>query len=142
MIVFNDSEGISRINASGYLKADLINIVYIGDVYNQKSGHKEYDQLLFKSHINGCNVKKGAIGNFIIQTIMENYKKYTNFDIPCPQKKGFLYSTNYPIADASLIPRWLIGSRTVMVVTKLKGKFEKNKPMVDIGSFRFFCSLD
>jgi hypothetical protein len=139
MSVFNDSEGISRANCSAYLKVDVLRAIFLVDIYTQREGLKEYDKLIFKSNIDSCNIKKGIIGKFFLQNLLDNHKNYTN--IPCPQKKGFLY-TKFSHNRCESSTSWIIWIKNFDDSGNTKGTIVKRKPMVELMSLRIVRSSD
>jgi hypothetical protein len=74
--------------------------------------------------------------------ILPYLKKYSNIDIPCPQKKAFLHATNFPFGDTSMLPRNLLGHGKWMAIGSAKIKIAKNKPMVHFGTVRIYGSIE
>lgn len=141
--VFNDTEGMSRFNGTADLKVDVLRGLATGSIFMKSSTTKEYDRLIFKTHVDACNLKKGIIGSFVVQMILENLEKHSNLAIPCPLKKGFLYAANFPVGDVSMIPRGIIGlSGEWMAIGSVKGKIDRKKPMVEFGTYRMYGSTE
>jgi hypothetical protein len=140
--IFNDSKGISAFNSSGTLKYDVTRGMAIGSIMGRSKDREDYDHLIFKGHVDSCNVKKGVLGNFVVMMLLPYLKKHSNLDIPCPQKKGFLYGTNFPFGDTSMLPRGILGFSDWMAEGSLKAKIDKKKPMVHLGSMKIYGSTE
>ena len=46
-----------------------------------------YSNVVFKTVLDVCKLKKGTIANFVVKSIMDRLKDFINFPIECPFKK-------------------------------------------------------
>lgn len=133
--VFNDTDGLSMLNASGTLKVDLPKPMIYITVLTRSKGSREY-QTYSKPTIDVCKVEKGVFGGFIVRTIASNIKNYSNFRFECPLKKQFFYVTNYPVFDIKVASLFLLKNENQSpefdVTFTIKGKPAGKKSFVNI----------
>lgn len=140
LVVFNDTNGISRFNWTGNQLVDFVVVVSEIEIKGKTDKQSNnYDKILFKGSIDNCDISKGAIGNFVAQWISTHVDKYSNYKFECPLKKGFLYAVNFPVFEDKFIPYAVIGfaGRFVMAVV-IKAKVEGVEGLVHVTSTRIY----
>lgn len=137
-VTFNDSQGDSRFNMSGYQTCDLLKVMNSGELVGKSNAaSKDYDRKLLKINLNTCNVSKGLFGNFIIRMISDNLEKHSNYRFVCPQKKNFYYAINFPVVDDKYFPTQLLGHSFYWRVSFIfKGKVPNVRSLVHLFSIR------
>lgn len=147
MIAFNDTDGIVQINATVMFIQPVLAFISIVTIKAKGISDKNYDRLIFKTSLNHCNVQKGVIGSFLVKTLVEKLKDYSNFTFECPQPVGFYYCSNFQL-DVFLFdfPRPLF--KTLMrdspmweTVVETKGKVGKSRPLVLITSWKAYGTM-
>lgn len=94
---------------------------------------KNYDEVVFRSNINTCNVAKGIMGNFIMKFLAIGSEPYSNFRYDCLQKKGFYYWYNFPVIDLALVPPFHNTKLCKWDLTiRAKSKFGKNARLTEL----------
>jgi Protein of unknown function (DUF1091) len=142
--VFNDSLGDSRFNSSGILNRDVQRVKITAILRVKSTGSRNYDKTFLQGDVDLCKIKKGAIGNFVVGIVMEHLKEYSNIIIECPFKKGFYYTTNFPINPTNmntLFPQYLlpfVKSEPWELTIIFKGKFQKAKSFEHVFSYKFY----
>jgi Protein of unknown function (DUF1091) len=97
MEVFNDTEGISRINLTSSLKTTFERVlIFVQSKKKNQMNDKHYDKELYKATINICEASKGLFGMFFFKNIMAEAEKYTNFTFVCPIKPNKYHAANIP----------------------------------------------
>jgi Protein of unknown function (DUF1091) len=96
MLLFNDSDGASRFNASWDLKVDVARPSFFTLSKIRSKPTSDYDKELFRSVVDPCQ-KKDWFAGFFTKIAAESLQKFTNFRIECPTQKGFYYFTNFPM---------------------------------------------
>lgn len=145
VVVFNDSAGNSRSNITGTIITDVNRGIGSFSILGKTSPEsRDFDKVWMKGTVDVCNIAKGMRGNFIVANILDNLKEFSNFEFRCPTKKGFYYATNFPIADDSYIPYFLMSGKGQVwqTVFTLRGKpvLSKSAPIF-IGSLKLFGSF-
>lgn len=140
MDVFNDTDGVSRMNSSAMQLMDFKKVfVHITVMGQSNEASRVYDVTYFKGTIDECNIARGVVGNFIIKMITENLEEYTNFRYVCPQKKGFYYFTNFPAPNDKNFPPFLYGKGgSWEVVAVVRAKVENSKAMVHVITMKIY----
>lgn len=143
MVLFNDAENSSRINVTTLFKQQILS--FKSTITIKSKGHEEktYEKLIMKTTLDSCNIQKGVLGNFLIKTIVENLRNYSNFEFVCPQPVGFFYCYNFPVSVfGENLPRSieiLIGSKALFeVIVDIKAKMKKAKPLVQIATWKMY----
>ncbi|KAG5679128.1 hypothetical protein PVAND_008720 [Polypedilum vanderplanki] len=137
--VFNDSNGISRLNVSGYGKNDYEKIIIDVEIYGKDKTQSDFVRFL-KCSINSCDLQKHK-GNFLLKTVIEGFNKYSNYKLECKQKKGFLYATNFEFSDKNL-PIYVLMREGVLWSIKIivKGLIKNQKSLTFIGAAKIVGS--
>jgi Protein of unknown function (DUF1091) len=137
MNVFNESDGMSKLNATGFITNDLLRIV-ISFVLNRKPDGKHNDLLLLNTNFDTCKVQHGTLGNFMAKMLSDQMHQYSNYKFECPLKKGWYFINAFPINLAmDYIPRQLmgiyLGKRLEWEASlSVKGKTSKSSSLVHI----------
>lgn len=139
-VTFNDSQGESRFNMSGYQKCDLLKVIVSGELVGKSNTtSKDYDQKLLNINVDTCKASKGIFGNFLVRMIADNLEKHSNYRFACPQKKNFFYATNFPVVDDKFFPSQLFRVQQFFRASFIfKGKLPNVKSLVHI----FSVSID
>lgn len=138
-VVFNDTEGISRVNMSGYLKTGFATAIVSIMLAGIDDNPREYSNVFFKGTVNTCKISSGIFGNVFVSFLMQYLPKHSNFRFDCPQEKGFYYLANMPIIDGRFLPPFLVGrSGRWMYSLGVKIKIPKVKSPVHLYSLKFF----
>lgn len=101
MRVFNDSNGVSRLNASGVLLVDLTQYVAHLSVMHRTKGNAEYSKLSFKGCVDLCRVQKGVLVNYVIKYLAQELDQFSNYRFQCPMVKGFYFAADFPAPGIS-----------------------------------------
>lgn len=133
--VFNDSNGLMRMNISGTTKIEVLKFMISFEVNIQNKKTLEFDQPLLKGSVDSCKLQNGVLGNFIVKIMMNRLHKYSNYKFECPQKPGIYHLSNYPLLEDSdkfpLFVEPLLGqSNKGKLKTVLRGKIARTKTPV------------
>lgn len=138
--VFNDSDGVSRMNFSAHQLVDLKKMfIFITITGESVRDSNKYDTSILNSKVDSCNVAKGIFGNFVIRVFSTTMGNYSNYKFTCPQKKGFYFIANLPLIE-TYMPQSIIrltGRYATSIV--LKGKVTESKPFSHILTIKFFA---
>lgn len=138
--VFNDTEGVSRVNFTLMQIVDFVK-VYVSISLLGASDEKsnDYNQQILKGNIDTCSVSKGTMGNFIIKMIADSIKKYSNYRFACPQVKGFYHAHNFNVSADEHVPYYLIGrGGKFKFSATVKAKIANVKSAANIMSVEFY----
>lgn len=105
--VFNDSKGLSRLNASGDLLIDMGKFFADICLRSSKDG-VIYENLITQGGFDLCVITKGFVPNFLMKTMIDQMKTYTNIKLDCPLKKGYYYVKNFPMVDEKFVPPFFL----------------------------------
>lgn len=142
--LFNDTNGVPRFNLSLFLNTDFVRSSTFFDLKaktNENSGGLGKDFL--KGSVDTCKVSKGTLGNFMIQMVVKNLAKYSNYKFECIVKKGPYYARDFPITF-DYIPHYFLtmGRRGFECTITVKGKpKDVNSSMVHMFSFKFYGEI-
>lgn len=121
--VYNDSQGISRFNATGTIVKELSRILLFYELKGKPYDPRLGEYTICKSKMDVCKAATGVIGAIVAEQMMEIMQDYSNYTFSCPQKKGTYHTHEFPIVDTSVIPKLFIGkpgSWDFSVVAKAK----------------------
>lgn len=60
----------------------------------------DYDGRILESNIDTCKLRQGfPFANLVVNFLMDQVKKYSNFQLECPQKKNDFYVRNLPAPE-------------------------------------------
>ena len=79
----------------------------------------EPNLILINNTFNLCNLSKGMLGNFLVQTIFDEHAKYSNLPLICPVIKG----DNYYVHDMPITDKF-ITDKMRFIVPDLIVKFK------------------
>ena len=118
LVTFNDSKGVSCINGSSDTIFDLEKLM-VTFAIKRKSNQNlaEFDQTIIQGKIDTCKIGEGMFGSYILTSLMADFTKYSNFQLTCPHKKGFLYLSNFPRVDESVFPSFVPKQKTLFELT-------------------------
>lgn len=134
--VFNDSEGVSRLNATMLVKKEMKSLVINYEV-RLRTISREYDFVFNKATIDFCNVARGVMGSMFIKYLKENSNENTtNCDFTCPFPAKTLYWRNFPIILPKYLPRGFGSKHDFEFVCNVKTKFNGTKKLVQFGSLK------
>jgi len=134
MIVFNDSDGLSRSNLTVTFARDLANTVgsFAITLKNMDNETINFPNIL-KGNFDACKIQKGQIGHFVVKMIKDKIQDFSNYSFECPQMKGKYYADNFPIMGMEYLPyfpRSLLGARlNFEFVAVAKAKILKAKSL-------------
>lgn len=94
--IFHGSDGIPRINGSGFLKEDLSEILVHATLSLRPSSGGVFKDVI-RSNVDFCDFQKYMWAKMLYKVIEDTVRKYSNFKFECPYKKGFYYGVEYPI---------------------------------------------
>jgi Protein of unknown function (DUF1091) len=147
MDVFNNSNGQSFVNTTAKLKQSFSSVRMYLTIKLRSEKSRNFDFVLLDTHANVCNVQKGVIGNFLIQVMVEELTKYSNYKAECPQQEGFYYAYNFPLnvvseyfprsfakAIANEKPFW-------EVVCRAKVRISRKKPFVEVIKWKSYGEI-
>lgn len=141
VLVFNDSQGVSRFNFSANQLVDFkkmaVQITLTGQSV-EGSGNK-YDKVYFKGNVDTCNIAKGIFGNFIIKLVAATLENYSNVKFICPQPKGLYFVHNFPLIEDNVVhPQIIQSSRRFEVCVVVKAKVSRAKPLTHAITIKLF----
>ncbi|KAG5679126.1 hypothetical protein PVAND_008718 [Polypedilum vanderplanki] len=136
LVFFNDTNGLSRVNFTGFLVHDVQKLIVDAEVFVRRENEKDWRKFISFS-INQCDLKRFK-SNAIIKNILENVKKYSNYEINCPQPKNFYYLTNFEVSDVRILMFFRNGFWNVKMFTR--GTFLNRKGLKNIVSIDTFGS--
>lgn len=136
--VFNDSDGVSRVNFTSRLKVDIVRPAIFITISTRKSGSRVYDDVYYKGQVDLCKMQNGTFTNFIMKVVAIAIEKHSNFRFECRQEKKFVYITNLPAFEVKYLT---IFSRKVedrkpefVILMEVKVKVAGRKPLDSIVS--------
>lgn len=137
-VVFNDSEGTSRLNFTGNILTDLEKVQVIFEIkMKSNQARRDYDVRLIGGTTDSCKLAQGGSGNFLMRTIKADLEKYSNFKLACSHKKGLYQIVNYPRFDDKVVPIFFPKNIGPWELTyKNKGKIAKVPGFVDLCNIR------
>ena len=131
MIAFNNSDGMSNINITFELLATLDKAI-VTYVLKQKIS----DFIMWRGSIDTCVITQGILGRYILRSLQSNSKKYGNFSLNCPHRKGFYVIKNLPRVDeknfASIAPHT---RKPWEIKFTIKGKINKSSRYSEVVTF-------
>lgn len=101
---FNDTEGLSRVNASFFLNSDLTAILVSGSLKASPISSKEFVDVA-KFSFDFCDFQKSFWGRIFYIFFEESLGSHSNFKFKCPFQKGFYHFTEFPVADSNRFPK-------------------------------------
>lgn len=140
-ILFNDTEGVQRVNLSLTLNTDFFRTTnYLEFRFFADKASEISSRNGFKGTIDSCKVSKGVFGNFIIQMVANNIEKYSNYSFECTLKKGSYYVRNFPLKFDNIPQSFFIeGRKNFEISLAVKGRASIAKsPLVNMFLMKFF----
>lgn len=140
LVVFNDTNGISRFNWTGNQLVDMLLVVTEVEIKGKTDKQSNnYDKMMFKASVDNCDISKNVVGNFVTKWISTHLDQYSNYKFECPLKKGFLYAVNFPVFEDKFIPYAVTGfaGRFVLAAT-IKAKVEGVESFVHITTTKIY----
>jgi Protein of unknown function (DUF1091) len=139
--VFNDSDGLSRFNASFSTKQALVALT-VSYVVKLKTKSREYDFVINKGSADACNVERGVKGNLLIKYMMDSLDEQTsNFRFRCVLPPGFYYYHNFPVPDIRYVPRFIASRQEWEFTMDGRAKINGSKSSYSAGSLKLTGSL-
>jgi Protein of unknown function (DUF1091) len=145
-VVFNDSLGISRFNASISFDKEIFGIkAMIAMKVKKPSGGSYYREIL-KTTMDVCRLQEGVTGNFVAKLIFETLKDHSNYNFECPVKKDAAYYIRNFQVSTGILPLRLFseivqGETFFNVTTSVKGRISEVKGLAQIFSVNFYGSV-
>lgn len=141
--VFNDTNGVSRINGTGTLKEDFIRTLHFLTLKMKlRNEDEDYRREIVKSTIDTCSMSESTFGNLISQHLVETVSKYSNTPLTCPVKAGFYYGRNMPLFFNVSLPDFL-GHRIQWELSVVdKGQKSNKSPMLQLFTLKFYGVTD
>lgn len=110
-IVFNDSQGVSRLNVSGTLKQNITKLKLALTMMVMPENSTTYNKFMFRTEIDSCNIQRGAFGAFFAAMIGEILKNFSNMSKFCPIDKGLYYLSNFGVTGIEFLPQFITNTR-------------------------------
>lgn len=145
--VYNSTEEKSHFNISMEFKKKLIKLKLVFTLRSKDVKSKNYETTIWSTNLDLCSVEKGVIGSFLTKVLVEQFHKYSNFDIKCPYLQGVYYVKGFPIgAMMDNFPRSIVRmtdgyEHKWQIVSVGMGRSEKSTPLREVFRFRFEGSL-
>lgn len=143
--VYNSTEGKSHFNISMEFKKKLLKLKF--QITLLRKEKEDQEPSIWLTNLDICSLEKGVFGSFLAKILVEQFHKYSNFDMKCPFLPNVYYVKEFPIgAMLEYFPRSLIGhsnkKKTLWHIIIIgKGKTEKSKSLLEVFKFRFEGSL-
>lgn len=140
--VFNDSQGVSRLNLTLSLTTDMM--IFTADASLRSKSEenlRDYNNEVLRSRLNLGKISEGIIGNFFVKFFVDNVKDYSNFKLSTPLKADEYYFRNFPVVDDSYLPRFNTKDVHYFLSLVFKGKPRKSKALKNIATIKMFGSL-
>lgn len=142
-VVFNDTEGLSRVNVTALQKVDFGRILILVVMMGKETPTSDFNKLLIKGTLDSCKVSTGFLGSFVSKMIVDSLAQYSNWTFGCPQKGQYFSGHNFPVFDAVNLPYSLIGlDGDFEVLVNVKVKVARVKSLVAAFSIRIRGSSD
>lgn len=129
---FNDSDGISRMNMTFVMKANITFYTILFGVKVVTSKNEEGIEVVNKL-VNVCKMSKKFFGNFLLAYMEDALENYSNYSITCPLRAGFYHATNMPVINDKFIPtRLFLGDSHFVLVG-----FPRKNPQNEVNRWFF-----
>lgn len=140
MVVFNDTNGLSKFNLTGTQLVDFKRTFLMFNVaFKSNEASKTFDKEVYKGTADVCILTKGFFGNLIVRNMVEILDSYSNFKLECPQKKGFIYVYNYPMDSDRYYPKFMfLTPRSYEFTVVLKAKIENVRATALVVTIKFY----
>lgn len=141
-VVFNDTDGASRLNLTLLLTIDIPKVIsYFTLSVKYDPNDQDYKRVVLKTSANHCKVGEGVLGNFLIKIVVKALENHSNFTYACPQRKGFYHLTNFKAPNIN-VPHYLIGfNGNFELIITLKGKLASSKPLFQAVTMKLYGGL-
>lgn len=141
--VFNDTDGISRLNGSVSSKVDFKELRVLFAILGKAKQSEEYDKTYLRANIDTCNINKGMMGNFLQTVLRKIMLEHSNYHFGCPVKKGTYYAINVPAVDDKLLPMYIFAtSGEYQLELTVRGKLGNMKGMVHVATVKGLFSIE
>lgn len=95
IVTFNNSKGISHINASYELINTIDKAIVICSLKLKSHNEaKVYDVQIFQGTYETCRKTDGRIYQYFLKNLISNFQKYGNISLACPLAKGFHFQSS------------------------------------------------
>lgn len=142
--IFNDSAGISHLNATATFKCDVSNVFISATIFWKQPQEKEFTLKVFQGTSNFCELESGFLGNIIQKVFGDEFEKHSNFKLECPFKKGYHYIANLGFDNIIFVPTFLIPLKTMhwKIDYAVKAKFNNSRRVVNIFASKMTGSIE
>jgi O-phosphoseryl-tRNA(Cys) synthetase len=144
-VVFNDSLGISRYNASAFIYKDLLGVKAMLIVKIKKPSAHSYDREIIKTTVDVCRLQNGVIGNFVAKVFYESFRDYSNYQFECPVKKNDYYLRNFHIPISIFPPSFyaviIQGETFFNFILNVKARVAKVKGLTHLWGVNLYGSF-
>lgn len=142
VIVFNDTDGISKLNFTGTLIKEIPRAFFSATIFLKNPNEKEYNIQMMKLNVDTCNWHRGIFAQLCFD-LLSTYLEEESVTFGCPSQKELKVFT-VPVPITKDLPFFLLPKKLMLfeAIGIVKDKIQNSRKMTTVFTLKLHGSIE